>query len=103
MFVSTANITDREGALRMIGYAGKALSKFIKVLADRSYTGDKFAAGVKKLIGAQVEVSNAMNCIHLRFCRKGGLWNALLLGWRIVVCFGKTASARFVTPFRQLH
>ncbi len=56
MFVSTANITDREGALRMIGYAGKALSKCIKVLADGSYTGDKFAAGVKKLIGAQVEV-----------------------------------------------
>ncbi len=54
--VTTANITDRDGALAMIGYAGQTLSRCLKVLADGAYTGENFADGVKKLIGAEVEV-----------------------------------------------
>jgi transposase len=56
MAVSTANVTDRDGALRMIGYAGSVLSKCLKVLVDGGYTGENFAVGVKRLIGADVEV-----------------------------------------------
>ena len=56
MFVSTADITDRSGAISMLGYAAPFLSKCLKVLADGGYTGDKFANSVKKLIGADVEV-----------------------------------------------
>jgi len=56
MFVTTANITDREGALSMIGYAAPNLSKCLKVLVDGGYTGDNFANSVKDLIGADVEV-----------------------------------------------
>jgi len=55
MFVSTADVTDRDGAISMIGYAAPNLSKCIKVLVDGGYTGEVFAAGVKKLIGAVVE------------------------------------------------
>ena len=56
IFVTTANITDRHGALSMIGYAAPNLSKCLKVLADGGYTGENFANGVKALIGADVEV-----------------------------------------------
>jgi len=56
MFVSTANVTDRDGAVTMIGYAAPALSKCIKVLVDGGYTGESFANSVKALIGADVEV-----------------------------------------------
>jgi transposase len=56
MFVTTANVTDREGALSMIGYAASNLSKCLKVLVDGGYTGEDFAKSVKKLIGADVEV-----------------------------------------------
>ena len=56
MFVTTANITDREGALSMIGYAAPNLSRCLKVLVDSAYTGETFANSVKKLIGAEVEV-----------------------------------------------
>jgi transposase len=56
MFVTTADITDREGALSMIGYAAPSLSKCLKVLVDGGYTGDSFASNVKNLIGAKVEV-----------------------------------------------
>ena len=56
MFVSTADVTDRDGAISMIGYAAPNLSKCIKVLVDGGYTGKTFANSVKKLIGAVVEV-----------------------------------------------
>ena len=56
MFVSTANITDRDGAISMIGYGGGCLSKCEKILVDGGYTGENFANSIKKLIGAEVEV-----------------------------------------------
>ena len=56
MFVTTANVPDRSGALLMIGYAAPNLSKCQKVLVDGGYTGEKFALCVKDLIGAEVEV-----------------------------------------------
>ena len=56
MFVSTANVTDRNGAITMIGYAAPHLSRCLKVLADGGYTGEKFANSIKNLIGADVEV-----------------------------------------------
>jgi len=56
MFVSTANVTDRDGAVTMIGYAAPYLSRCLKVLADGGYTGDSFADSIWGLIGADVEV-----------------------------------------------
>ena len=56
MFISTADVSDRDGARNLIGYAYPHLSKVQKVLVDGGYTGDDFAEDVKWLIGAQVEV-----------------------------------------------
>ena len=56
MFVSTANLTDRNGALCMICCNLQNLSKVLKVMADGGYTGEKFADGVRLLIDAEVEV-----------------------------------------------
>jgi transposase len=56
MFVSPANVTDRDGAISMIGYAGSCLLICQKVLVDGGYTGENFANSIKKLIGAEVEV-----------------------------------------------
>jgi len=55
-FVSTADMTDRDGARNLIGYAYPHLSKVLKVLVDSGYTGADFAQDVKWLIGAEVEV-----------------------------------------------
>jgi transposase len=54
--VTTANVTDRDGALMMVGYAGNTLDKCIKVLVDGGYTGENFANEIKSSIGAEVEV-----------------------------------------------
>jgi transposase len=56
MCVSTANVTDRAGAIMMIGYSAPDLPKCLKVLVDGGYTGDKFSNNIKELIGAEVEV-----------------------------------------------
>jgi transposase len=56
MFASTADMTDRDGARNLIGYAYPHLSKVRKVLVDGGYTGSDFAEDVKWLIGAAVEV-----------------------------------------------
>ena len=54
--VTTANITDREGAIVMTKEYQKWLTGTTKMLVDGGYTGEKFAKEIKKLIKAKVEV-----------------------------------------------
>lgn len=57
MLVTTANVTDRAGALAMFDRHVNVLSGVVKVMADSGYTGDKFAQGVKDTQGATVEIA----------------------------------------------
>lgn len=57
--LTTANVTDRDGAVGMISYycdVTDNLALLKKVLADGGYTGEKFANTVKSISGAEVEV-----------------------------------------------
>jgi len=54
--VTTADVTDREGAILMIRYAAPYLWKCERVLVDGAYTGENFAESIEELIGADVEV-----------------------------------------------
>ncbi len=54
--VTTANVTDRDGAVVAIKRHKENLSRIEKVLADGGYTGEEFAKKVKKVSGAIVEV-----------------------------------------------
>lgn len=54
--VTTANVTDRNGALEALKYHKKNLKKVKKILADGGYTGESFATEVKNIIQAEVEV-----------------------------------------------
>ena len=54
--VTTANVTDRAGALAMFDQRRDGLSLVQNVLVDGGYTGEPFAAGVQSLLGASVEV-----------------------------------------------
>ena len=55
--VTTANITDRDGAITMFTASKGNLSSVTNVLVDGGYSGEKFAQSVKELIGANVEVA----------------------------------------------
>ena len=55
--VTTANVTDREGALIALGMEKENLTAVVNVLADGGYTGENFATSVKELIGAGVQIA----------------------------------------------
>ena len=54
--MTTANVTDRSGAIEMTKRQKSNLSEVKKMLVDGGYTGAPFAKEIKKLIGATVEV-----------------------------------------------
>jgi transposase len=55
--ITTADITDREGAVQAFKANKKYLSKVKKVLADGGYTGNSFAEKVKKILKAEIEIT----------------------------------------------
>ena len=55
--VTTANITDRTGALEGFAAYKDHLTKVQKVLADGGYTGEPFAAATFQILGAGVEIA----------------------------------------------
>ena len=55
--MTTANITDRDGAVAMIENAKENLSEVMSFLVDGGYTGEKFAAKIDNITGATVEVA----------------------------------------------
>jgi transposase len=55
--ITTANVTDRAGALAAFDVAKKDLSDVKNVLADGGYTGDAFAKAVQEKLGATVEIA----------------------------------------------
>ena len=61
--VTAANITDRNGALKMFEASKANLTIVEKVLADGGYTGKPFQDAVKQMINADVEIAKR-NEIH---------------------------------------
>ena len=59
--ITTANVTDREGALQLISNNKISLEEVKKALVDGGYSGHKFAEAVFNLIGSEVEVSKRKN------------------------------------------
>jgi len=55
--VTTADITDRKGALEAFTLHQKSLSKVVNVLADSAYTGQPFADSVSDLLGAAIHIA----------------------------------------------
>ena len=59
IMVTTANVTDRNGAIDMVDYycdVTNHLSILKKILVDGGYTGENFANAIHTLSGADVEV-----------------------------------------------
>ena len=57
MIATTANVTDRDGAIEMLETCAPNLKNVAKALCDGGYTGEAFALAVKKLIDAEVELA----------------------------------------------
>ena len=57
--VTTANVTDRKGALQAFERCKGSLSAVSSVLADGGYIGEPFAKGVQEYLGEHVSVQIA--------------------------------------------
>jgi transposase len=55
--ITTANVTDREGALLMFKAGKDNLINVENILVDGGYSGDKFAAAVNEILSATVEIA----------------------------------------------
>jgi transposase len=55
--VTTANVTDRKGAIEMINNTREDLTRVANVLVDGGYSGEKFSSEINNMIGATVEVA----------------------------------------------
>lgn len=55
--ITAANVTDREGAINMVGESKENLEGVKNVLVDGGYSGEKFSLEIKNIIGATVEVA----------------------------------------------
>ena len=55
--ITTAEITDRAGALEAFFLNQTSLSNVQNVLADGGYTGDNFANSVQEILGCTVEIA----------------------------------------------
>ena len=54
--ITTANITDRDGAVEMTKRNKDSLFEIENMLVDGGYSGETFAQKIKHLVGATVEV-----------------------------------------------
>lgn len=57
IYVTTANKTDREGAVETASRSKDAFSEVKNLLVDGGYTGEKFATQIKDVLNATVEVA----------------------------------------------
>ena len=57
IYVTTANVTDRNGAILMFKKSKENLTEVVNVLTDGGYTGEKFEKEVRAIIDASVEVA----------------------------------------------
>ena len=56
LYVTTANVTDRKGALETIERNPNLFVSAKKIVVDGGYSGERFVKSVDKLCGAEVEV-----------------------------------------------
>lgn len=91
----TANVSDRDGVVRVMTEHAEDLAEVQKLLVDGGYRGEAFAATVREHIGASVEVLDGMNCMRLRSFQSAGWWNVPLVGSRSVEDLGRTVNANY--------
>ena len=58
--VTTANVTDRKGALEMYEHYPELKESIEAILTDGGYTGEKFQKAIQKLLHAEVQVAKRL-------------------------------------------
>jgi hypothetical protein len=99
--VTTAEVTDRQGALQALSRCKAGLEKVQSVLADGGYVGEPFAQGVREILGEPVTVQIAKRSeLHtFKVLPKAGSLSAALPGGTSVAVSGKTANENSIPAY----
>ena len=65
--VTTADVTDRNGAIELLKIKKKNLTDVKNVMADFGYSGKNFANEVYQIIGSKVEIVKNLSKISNRY------------------------------------
>ncbi|AAW75506.1 putative transposase [Xanthomonas oryzae pv. oryzae KACC 10331] len=92
--VTTAEVTDRQGALEALKRCRSGLGRVKRLLCDSGYTGDPFAEGVQDILGKHVTVQIAKRSELHTFKVMPKRWSVerSFAGWRRTGGYGRTAS-----------
>ena len=94
--VTTAEVTDRKGALLGLSRCAADLQDVEGVLADSGYVGQPLPSGSMRCWVRKLKSPNGVNFTPLLLCLSVGLLNAHLLGLRNTAVYGKTASVSLI-------
>ena len=89
--VTTADVTDRAGALAMFGRHREELSEVRNVMVDGGYTGSPLPERCGTCWEPRWRWSSATSCTPSWSCRNGGWWKGLSPGWRSAAASGRIA------------
>ena len=101
--VTTANVTDRNGAMDMVDYycdVTNHLSMLKKILVDGGYTGKNLPTPFTLFLVQMLRLLSAMSSTRLLSFQNAGSLSAPSPGLINVADFGKTASAIYKTRFK---
>ena len=90
--VTTADVTDRAGALAMFDENRSDLNRVQNVLVDGGYTGKPFAAAVQGILGASVEVVKRSELHTFVVLPKRWWWSGHSPGWKSAADSGRTVK-----------
>jgi transposase len=70
ILVTTADVTDRAGALELFKANKDNLDKLLNILADGGYSGESFAKATQEMLGCPVEIAKRNELHHFVVIQK---------------------------------
>jgi transposase len=100
--ITTANVSDRNGASAMLALNSGHLQQVKSVLVDGGYTGSNFAADVYTNLNATVQVAKRNELHKFEVLHNAGSLNVPSVGWINVDDFGRTVSINSIQVVKWL-
>ncbi|EAR20446.1 putative transposase [Nitrococcus mobilis Nb-231] len=94
--ITTADVTDRKGALAAMDRCASNLQSIQSVLVDGATRGALLRKPYKRSFRRRYRWSNATKRTPLSCCPSVGLWNAPSAGWKNAAAYGRTARVRLI-------
>ena len=98
--ITTANVTDRTGAIDILSSYQDSLGTVEMILVDRGYTGQPFARGVKELIGAGVQLAKRSELNKFEVIPKRWVVERSFSWLKNAEDYGKTANVSYNHPWQ---